>query len=112
MIVNPDLLAKCEDDELLAVKTRCEELLAQHDRQRKDKALEQARAILAGAGLNLRDVANGKPKNGSKGPVYHGGRQYQHPTNKALIWKATGQKPGWLRELEASGGKAVEVGNG
>ena len=49
-------------------------------------------------------------KNGNKAPVYHGGRQYQHPTNKALMWNAKGQKPNWLRELEASGGKAVEIG--
>jgi len=106
-----DTLEGSGDDELLAVKTRCEELLAQHDRERKDKALEQARAILAGAGLNLKDVASGKPqKNGNgKGPTYHGGRQYQHPTNKALIWNAKGQKPTWLRELEATGGKAIEL---
>ena len=108
-----DSLEKCADDELRAVAARCEELLAQHDRQRKDKALEQARVILTGAGLSLKDVASGKPKNGNgKGPVYHGGHTYQHPTNKALTWNAKGQKPTWLRELEASGGKAVEVGNG
>ena len=105
-----DSLEKCGDDELRAVIARCEELLADHDRRRKAAALEQARAILSGAGLSLRDVA-AKPKNGSKGQVYHGGRQYQHPTNKALTWKGKGQKPGWLRELEASGGKPVEVGN-
>jgi H-NS histone family len=104
-----DSLEKCADDELRAMIARAEELLAQHDRQRKDKALEQARAILAGAGLNLRDVASGRPKNGCKGPVYHGGRRYQHPTNKALTWNAKGQKPTWLRELEGSGGKAVEL---
>src|SRR5580658_2378214 len=105
-----DSLEKLGDVELSAVAARCEELLAQHDRQRKDKALEEARAILASAGLNLKDVASGKPKNGNgKGPVYHGGRQYQHPTNKALTWNAKGQKPTWLRELEASGGKAMEL---
>jgi len=75
--------------------------------------MEQARAILAGAGLSLRDLAFRKAhKTGPKAPVYHGGHQYQSPTNKALMWNAKGQKPGWLRELEASGGKAVEVGNG
>ena len=108
-----DSLEKCGDDELRAVINRCDDLLKQRDKQRKEEALEQARVILAGAGLTLRDVAAGKPqKNGNKGPVYHGGHRYQHPTNKALIWKAKGQKPSWLRELEASGGKAVEVANG
>jgi DNA-binding protein H-NS len=105
-----DSLEKCGDAELQAVIARCNELLKERDRQRKDKALEEARAILAGAGLNLRDVASGKPqKNGSKSPVYHAGRQYQHPTNKSLVWNAKGQKPTWLRELEAQGGKAVEL---
>jgi DNA-binding protein H-NS len=104
-----DSLEKCADDELRAVIARAEELLAQHDRQRKDKALEQARAILAGAGLNLRDVANGKPKTGSKGPAYHGGRQYQHPTDKTKVWAAKGQKPQWIRELEAEGRRPIEV---
>jgi hypothetical protein len=105
-----DSLEKLGDVELRAVAARCEELLAQHDRQRKEKALAEARAIPAGAGLNLRDVASGKPqKNGGKGPTYHGGRQYQHPTNKALVWNAKGQKPTWLREVEAQGGKAVEL---
>jgi H-NS histone family len=105
-----DTLDALGDGDLRAVIARAEELLAQHDRERKATALEQARAILAGAGLSLRDVA-AKPKNGTKGPVYHGGQTYQHPSNKALVWKAKGQKPGWLRDLEASGGKAVEVAN-
>src|SRR5580658_1306609 len=105
-VMTLDSLEKLGDDDLRAVSARCGELLAQHDRQRKDKALEQARATLAAVGLTLKDL-NGKTK--VKGHVYHGGQQYQHPSNKALIWNAKGQKPGWLRELEASGGKAVEL---
>ena len=61
---------------------------------------------MAAVGLTLKDL-NGKHK--PKGAVYRGGHQYQHPTNKALIWKGHGQKPNWLRELEAGGGKAVEL---
>jgi hypothetical protein len=34
---------------------------------------------------------------------------YQHPAKKELTWNAKGQKPNWLRELEAQGGKPVEV---
>ena len=62
-------------------------------------------------GLSLKDLAKAKPlKNGNaKGPAYHAGHQYQHPTNKALTWNAKGQKPNWLRELETSGAKAVEL---
>jgi len=104
-----DSLEKLGDDELQAVIDRSNELLKERDRQRKDKALEQARAILTGAGLSLRDVAAGKKNSNGKPVPYHGGRQYQHPTNKALVWNAKGQKPNWLRELEAQGGKALEV---
>ena len=113
MPLKADLLNDLEDEELQTVIGQCNELLKQRDKQRKDEALEKARAILAIAGLKLSDVAAGKShKNGSKAPVYHGGHQYQHPTNKALTWNAKGQKPGWLRELEAEGRRAVEMAPG
>ena len=103
-----DTLNELNDEELQAVIARSDELLKQRDRERKEKAMEEARAILAGVGLNLKDIA--KPhKNGNKGPVYRAGRQYQHPANKNLTWNAKGQKPTWLWELEAQGGKAVEL---
>ena len=105
-----ETLETLSDEELQGVLARCNELLKERDRRRKDEALEQARAILAVAGLNLKDVAAGKPhKNGGKGPTYHGGRQYQHPTNKSLVWNAKGQKPTWLREVEMHGGRAIEM---
>lgn len=62
-----DTLNELKDEELQAVIARSDELLKQRDRERKDKAMEEARAILAGAGLSLKDIA--KPhKNGGKGP--------------------------------------------
>lgn len=105
-----DMLDALGDDDLRAVEARCGILLAEHDRARKDKALEEARALLSSVGLSLKDVAAKPQKNGNtKGQTYHAGRQYQHPTNKALTWNAKGQKPNWLRELEMGGGKAVEL---
>jgi len=104
-----ELLDSLKDDELKAVIARAGELLRQHDKERKEKALEEASAILAAAGLNIKDVARkGKTAKG-KTPAYRGGHQYQHPTKKDLVWNAKGQKPNWLRELEREGGKAVEV---
>jgi DNA-binding protein H-NS len=103
-----DTLDTLKDDDLRAVISRAEELLRQHDRERKDKALVDARAILEAAGLSLKDVAsrsNGK----TRGPVYVGGRRYQHPTKKELTWTAKGQKPNWLRQLEKEGSRAVEL---
>jgi DNA-binding protein H-NS len=112
-MIKLDILDGLKDEELQEVVEHARGLLQHRDEERKAKALEQARVLLTQVGLSLKDVASGKPvKNGGgKGPVYHAGRQYQHPTNKALAWNGKGQKPNWLRELEAGGGKAVEVGN-
>jgi hypothetical protein len=93
-----------------AVITRAGELLKQHDRERKEKALTDARSILAVAGLSLKDVA-GKGRGGkaAKPPVYLSGYRYQHPAKPDLVWNAKGQKPGWLRELEGQGRKPDEL---
>ncbi len=109
--MKPDSLNELSDDELKAVIGRANELLKERDRQRKDKAVEEARAILAGAGLSLKDAAAGKAHKGGNGkpPSYQGGHYYRHPSRPDLAWNAKGQKPGWLRDLEAEGRRAVEV---
>jgi hypothetical protein len=33
---------------------------------------------------------------------------HRHPTDKTLVWRAKGQKPKWLRELEADGERPIE----
>ena len=114
-----DSLNALNDDELLSVRMRVDELLKAHDEERKAKALAEAkalkvkaladaRAVLATAGLSLKDMGAKKPRSG-KAPAYHVGRQYRHPSNAALTWNGKGQKPGWLRELEGEGGKAAEI---
>ena len=108
--MNLDLLEKLADDDLRAVISRADALLRQHDTERKDKALSEARATLAAVGLSLKDLA-GKGRKPAKGPAYHSGHQYQHPANKALRWNGKGKKPGWLTELEAEGKAAIEAAN-
>jgi len=107
--VKLDMLDALGDDDLRAVNARCFELLKQHDTQRKEKALSEARTLLESVGLNLKDLARKAPAPKSKGPVYHAGRAYQHPANKALVWPGKGKKPAWLAALEMEGGKAVEI---
>ena len=114
-----DMLDALSDDELRAVTARANELLKQHDEERKAKALadvralearmrSEKRALLESVGLSLKGVViKGRVRHGK--PSYHIGHNYQHPANKALTWNGKGQKPGWLRELEEKGGKAVEV---
>jgi len=104
-----DTLDALGDDDLRAVSARCEVLLKQHDTERKEKALSEARATLAAVGLTLKDLARKSPVAKPKGPVYHVGHSYQHPANKALVWSGKGKKPSWLTTLESEGGKAVEL---
>jgi DNA-binding protein H-NS len=107
--VKLDTLDALKDEELQAVIERAQARRKQRDEARKAKALNEARELLASVGLSLKDL-NGKAKGKAvKGPAYHSGHQYQHPTNKALVWGGKGKKPGWLAKLEMEGGKAVEA---
>jgi DNA-binding protein H-NS len=112
------MLDALQDGELRTVIEQCNGLLKQRDEERKAKAMEQARslqakalnearAVLEGAGLSLKDLGGNGKKKRVKAPVYHAGHTYQHPTNKALTWNGKGKKPGWLTELEAGGESAV-----
>jgi hypothetical protein len=108
-MISLSTLNELQDGELRTVIGQSEGLLKQRDEARKAKAIEDARATLAAAGLTLKDL-NGKGRTkAAKGPVYHGGHTYQHPTNRALMWNAKGKKPGWLVELESQGKAAIEV---
>jgi DNA-binding protein H-NS len=108
-MISTSMLDELKDDELRVVIEESQGLLKRRDEGRKAKAIENARTLLASVGLSLKDI-NGKSRGKSaKAPAYKGGHHYQHPTNKTLMWNAKGQKPNWLRELEAAGGKAVEI---
>ena len=50
------MLEALADDGLRAVIARAEELLKQHDNERKEKALSEARATLAAVGLTFKDL--------------------------------------------------------
>ena len=109
-MMNIATLNALQDGELQTLIEQAQGILKQRDDDRKAKALEQARTLLASVGLSLKDVASGRgQKANGKGAVYHAGTQYQHPTNKTLMYNGKGKKPGWLTALEAEGGKAVEV---
>ena len=107
-MVKADMLDGFSDEDIREIKALADKVLKSRDDDRKAKAMEQARETLAAAGLTMKDLAKAKIKP-AKGPQYKGGHTYQHPTNKALIWNAKGQKPKWLRELEADGEKAIEL---
>jgi hypothetical protein len=107
-MVKPDMLEGFNDDEIREIKLLADAVLKRRDDARKAEAIEEARERLAQAGLTFADVARVKTR-AAKGPSYKGGHTYQHPANRGLMWNAKGQKPKWLRELESSGGTAVEL---
>jgi len=107
-MIKDDMLDAFNDEEIVAIKALADKVLKSRDDERKARAMEEARATLAAVGLTFKDLVKGRIRT-AKGPQYKGGSLYQHPANKALVWNAKGQKPNWLRELEADGGKAVEV---
>jgi hypothetical protein len=119
-MIKGDTLEGLSDEELRGVIAQSQALLKKRDEDRKAKALldaralrakaeSDARALLESVGLNLKSLDGKGRKKAGTAPSYKGGRLYRHPHNEALVWKANGQKPNWLRELEAQGGKAVEV---
>jgi DNA-binding protein H-NS len=107
-MIKADMLDAFSDEDVREVRVLADKVLKRRDDDRKDKALEQARATLAAAGLSLRDLARVKAKP-NKGPSYKGGHSYQHPSNKALTWNAKGKKPKWLVEMEAQEEKPLEI---
>jgi hypothetical protein len=119
-MINPGMLDGLNDEQLRGVITESQRLLKKRDEERKAKALSDARtlqakaqsdarALLESVGLSLKDMNGKSKKKTGHAPLYKGGQLYHHPTNKALVWNAKGQKPNWLRELEGQGGKAVEM---
>jgi len=97
------------DAELRSTKSLIDEILQKRDEDRKAKAIIAAKATLAAAGLTLKDLNGNGHKKAAKGPIYHAGHTYQHPTDKTLVWAAKGKKPGWLVTLEADGKAAIEI---
>lgn len=118
-MISTTMLDGLQDDELRSTRTLIDEILHKRDDERKARAIEDAkavkakaladaRAVLAAAGLTLKALGGSVRRKSPKSP-YLGGHTYQHPANKALVWNAKGQKPNWLRELEAQGKSAVEI---
>jgi hypothetical protein len=97
-----------KDDELQAISQYCTTLLKAREEQRKKDAIEKARSALAGVGLTFKDVFS-RVRGSAGKTTYKAGTLYYHPDDKALTWNAKGQKPNWVRTLEAAGKRAMEA---
>lgn len=119
-MITADMLGALKDDELHWIINHSQELLKKRDAERKAKALVDARALQAKAqsdartllesvGLSLQNLSGKAKGKTARKSLYKAGCSYQHPTDKSLIWKANGQKPNWLRELETKGQAPVPI---
>jgi DNA-binding protein H-NS len=103
-----DILDALSDSELEQAENYIVALKKKRDAERKAQAMAEARAILAAAGISMKDLA-ARSKSKAKPAPYRNGHHYQHPKDKSLVWNGAGKKPNWLRALENDGEEAVEV---
>jgi hypothetical protein len=101
-----ETLKALPDEELRAITEQIDMLLKERDRERKEQALEKARAILSQAGLNLHDVAKARAVK----PALKAGARYVNPdevTQSYIV--GNGRPPGWFERLRAKGRLPVPV---
>jgi DNA-binding protein H-NS len=95
---------------LQEVMRRAGELLKERERGRQREAIEQARAILAGAGLTAQDLMTngGRPaapgKTKKAAPSGKAGARYANPADPSQVYApGRGRAPRWYGELKARG---------
>ena len=102
-----------KDDEIESLNAYGQGLLQDRDEKRKEEAIADAIARLAAAVLEPKDLigkgAARRKRNGVAG--YKAGHTYQHPDDPSKVWKGTGVRPGWVKDLEAKGKKPNELAN-
>lgn len=97
-----EALESMDEAGLQAVIRRANELLKERERSRQRDAIEQARAILAGAGLSVQDLVGGKGKKSS--PSGRAGARYANPADPSQVYSVgRGRAPKWYRELKEKG---------
>jgi hypothetical protein len=97
-----EALKTLTDDDLRAVIAHANNLLKERDRERKESALEQAKAILAQAGLSLKGLAKTKPKRVHEN--LRAGMRFFNIENPDQIYEVgKGRPPGWFEKGRAKG---------
>jgi hypothetical protein len=101
--VTLEMMKALTDDDLRAAIDYAQTELKERDRQRKEQALQQAKAILAQAGLSLSELSKLKIKGNNK--ATHAGMIFTNPANPAQVYEpGKGRPPGWFTK---HGGKPV-----
>lgn len=99
---------------LIELRAKIDDEIEKRRAQIKSNLLAKFAQDALDAGLDpdeMLGTINGKrpgKKSKSKGTVLP--PKYCHPEDPRLSWTGRGRRPKWLVELEAKGGKAVEIG--
>lgn len=91
-----ETLKTLTDDGLRGVIDQAGNLLKQRDKERKEAALEQARAILTQAGLSLKEVGKTKPKRPDNKTLRAGMRFFNAENPDQIYEVGKGRPPGWF----------------
>ncbi len=100
-------LQSLDVEELEAVISEAQELLKKRRTERRDKAIADAKAILAKAGISPRELTD-KParvrKRSKPDTALVAGTKYVNPDKPDQVYTAgRGRKPQWLTDLRAQG---------
>ena len=100
-------LSALSDTELEALLPKIEKELETRRAKARQEALEMMKEAAASVGMSPEELlglaVGGKRKRGRRGQIV-----WRHPDDETKVYKG-GKKPGWLKELEAEGRKAVKV---
>jgi DNA-binding protein H-NS len=113
MVFKNETLDALTDEQVQSAVSYGQTLLKTRQEKREDDALETAATAMRAAGLTvnmkaLRAMAKkAATVNGSA--KYKAGTHYQHPDDAGVVWSGKGQKPNWIRDLEAAGKRPVEA---
>ncbi len=97
-------LDNLSDSEIEKVIAEGQLLLKVRGQQRREDALEAARAKLAEAGLTPQDLINATRKRPAPSTALASGQKFVNPDNPKETWTSgRGRRPAWFKALEKKG---------
>ena len=103
-----DQLQDMTDEQLSGLIEDAQAEQQRRQKAKRQKALDEAKAILSAAGLSLRDALAGSGGSGKKKaagkPALKQGQRYVNPANSSQVYTTgRGRPPKWFSDLQARG---------
>jgi DNA-binding protein H-NS len=86
------------------LKSKAEKRIVEIRDIERDKAVAEARALLASRGFSLDDLTSKKRK--SKGAAV---AKYRNPADASQVWVGRGKRPEWFKQALAAGKSAKDL---